>query len=69
MSNELEDKLNYLVETKNQIKQAINLLDGNIVEDHAFSIYPDKIQDIISVNIIPQSTLDEFVEKIIDINN
>lgn len=69
MSNELEDKLNYLVETKNQIKQAINLLDGNIVEDDPFSIYPDKIQDIISVNIIPQSTLDEFIEKIIAINN
>lgn len=69
MNDEIEIKLDYLMETKNQIKQSISSLNNNITDDDPFSVYPDKIQDIISAYIIPQSTLNIFMEKIIAINN
>ena len=36
-----------LTETKNQIKQSISSLNSNITDDDPFSVYPDKIQDIL----------------------
>lgn len=69
MNEELKNKLNYLNETKSLLRQAINSLDGNITEDDPFYIYPDKVQDIINTTIIPQSSLNELVKKVISINN
>ena len=68
MSNGVEDRLNYIEETKGLIKQSINNLGGTIEDDTPFSDYPEQIQHIIDTSIIPQSELDNLVNEVIDIN-
>ena len=68
MSNGVADRLNYLEETKRQIKQSINNLGGTIEDDTPFDEYPDQIQNIINTQIIPQSELDNLMNKVININ-
>lgn len=69
MSESIEQKMNYLKETKELIRQAINSIDGNLTEESTLSTYPDEIERIIGETIIPQSVLDELVKKTIVINN
>lgn len=68
MSNGVEDRLNYLEETKGLIKQSIANFDNTITNNTPFSEYPNYIQNIINNSIIPQSELDALVIEAININ-
>ena len=48
--------------TVENIKQAIKDTGIEVPEDLSFREYGSKIQEVIDTTIIPQSTLDEFVE-------
>lgn len=58
----VKEKLDYILETKENIKQAIKDTGIEVPEDLSFREYGSKIQEVIDTTIIPQSTLDEFVE-------
>ncbi len=58
----VKDRLDYLEETKNLIKEAIVTSGGTLTEESTFREYPEQIQYIIH-SIIPQSVLDELIEK------
>lgn len=58
----VKEKLDYILETKENIKQAIKDTGIEVPENLSFREYGSKIQEVIDTTIIPQSTLDEFVE-------
>ena len=58
----VKEKLDYILETKENIKQAIKDTGIEVPEDLSFREYGSKIQEVIDTTIIPQSTLDGFVE-------
>ena len=64
----VDNRLNYLDNTKSMIRLAINNAGGVVDESIPFSSYPNIIQNIIDAEIIPQSTLNAFVNTAIDIN-
>ena len=59
----VKDRLDYLEETKNLIKEAIVTSGGTLSDESTFREYPEQIQYIIDHSIIPQSVLDELIEK------
>lgn len=60
--NGVEQRLNYLQETKSLIKDSINKNGGEITDSTPFDEYYRQIQKIIDTTIIPQSTLVDLVE-------
>ena len=58
----VKEKLDYILETKENIKQAIKDTGIEVPEDLSFREYGSKIQEVIDTTIIPQFTLDGFVE-------
>ena len=58
----VKEKLHYILETKENIKQAIKDTGIEVPEDLSFREYGSNIQEVIDTTIIPQSTLDGFVE-------
>lgn len=60
--NGVEQRLNYLQETKSLIKDSINKNGGEITDSTPFDEYYQQIQKIIDTTIIPQSTLVDLVE-------
>lgn len=64
----VDEKLNYLLETKELIKNAINSTGGMIDDDTPFNKYYEPIQTIIDTFVIPQSDLDELVSMMISLN-
>ena len=63
----VEERIDYLNETKDLIKQAINETGGEISEDMTFRDYPGQIQVIIDETVIPQSDLDNLVDSLFNI--
>ena len=59
----VKDRLDYLEETKNLIKEAIITSGGTLSSESTFREYPEQIQHVIDTTIIPQSVLDELIEK------
>lgn len=66
--NGVEQRLNYLQETKSLIKDSINKNGGEITENTPFDEYSQQIQKVIDTTIIPQSTLVDLVEYTNNIN-
>lgn len=64
----VKDRLDYLEETKNLIKEAIITSGGTLTEESTFREYPEQVQYVIDHSIISQSVLDELVQKSIIIN-
>lgn len=64
----VKDRLDYLEETKNLIKEAIVTSGGTLSEESTFREYPEQVQYAIEHSIISQSVLDELVQKSIIIN-
>lgn len=64
----IEEKLNYLEETKSLMKDTINNLGGSITDETHFRDYPTQIQHIIDTTIISQTTLNNLVNAVININ-
>ena len=64
----VKDRLDYLEETKNLIKEAIVTSGGTLTEESTFREYPEQVQYVIEHSIISQSVLDELVQKSIIIN-
>lgn len=64
----VKDRLDYLEETKNLIKEAIVTSGGTLSEESTFREYPEQVQYVIEHSIISQSVLDELVQKSIIIN-
>lgn len=64
----VKDRLDYLEETKNLIKEAIVTSGGTLSDESTFREYPEQVQYVIEHSIIPQSVLDELVQKSIIIN-
>lgn len=58
----VEERLNYLEETKTKLKDSINSLGGTIEDSTPFDEYYQQIQKIIDTTIIPQSTLVDLIE-------
>ena len=65
----VEERLNYLTDTKEQLRQTINENGGDLSEEAPFSDYPEQVQYIVDNAIIPQSTLNDLTEDVLDINN
>ena len=59
----VKDRLDYLEETKNLIKEAIVTSGGTLTEESTFREYLEQVQYIIDHSIISQSVLDELIEK------
>lgn len=64
----VEERLNYLEETKTKLKDSINAIGGTIEDSTPFDEYPNQLPDLIEKNIIPQSTLDSLMETVAHIN-
>lgn len=64
----VKDRLDYLEETKNLIKEAIVTSGGTLSDESTFREYPEQVQYVIEHSIISQSVLDELVQKSIIIN-
>lgn len=64
----VKDRLDYLEETKNLIKDAIVTSGGTLTKESTFREYPEQVQYVIEHSIISQSVLDELVQKSIIIN-
>ena len=60
--NGVEQRLNYLQETKSLIKDSINKNGGEITDSTPFDEYYQQIQKIIDTTVIPQSTLVDLIE-------
>lgn len=59
----VKDRLDYLEETKNLIKEAIVISGGTLSDESTFREYPEQVQYVIDHSIISQSVLDELIEK------
>lgn len=68
MASGIAQRLDYLLETKNQIYNAIKENDNTITKDTTFRNYPEHIQNAIDNSIISQSTLNNLVKKTMNIN-
>lgn len=64
----VEERLQYLEETKTKLKDSINAMGGNLEDSTPFDEYPAQLPDLIEKNIIPQGTLDELTISLVDIN-
>ena len=68
MASGIAQRLDYLLETKNQIYNAIKENDNTITKDTTLRSYPEHIQNAIDNSIISQSTLNNLVKKTMNIN-
>ena len=66
--NGVENRLNYLEDTKTAIKNAIISIGGEVEEDTEFDEYSGIISNVAQSTIIPQSTLDSFMNTVESIN-
>lgn len=60
--NGVEEKLEYLQETKKLIRDSINQNGGTITDATPFDEYSTQIQKVIETTVIPQSVLNDLVE-------
>jgi len=66
--NGVEQRLIYLEETKNKIRDSINKVGGNLTEDAPFDEYHEQIAKLYKDNSISQGTLDDLMSQTININ-
>ena len=59
----INEKLNYLNETKNKIKDGINILGGELTNQSTFRSYANALEEI--YNLLPKVTSEESDEDII----
>ena len=66
--NGVEERLNYLEQTKNKIKESINNTGGKVDDDTPFDDYYTQVQHIIDTTVIPQDTVNQLANLVLDIN-
>ena len=59
---------NYLEQTKNKIKESINNTGGKVDDDTPFDDYYTQVQHIIDTTVIPQDTVNQLANLVLDIN-
>lgn len=64
----IQDQLDEILNSKLEIKAAINSFGEEITDETTFRQYPDYIQNIIDDNIVPYSDLVDTIKIAIDIN-
>lgn len=64
----VQDQLDELLESKLNMKTAINNNGGEVTDETTFREYPEQIQEVIDKNIVPYSDLADTVELALDIN-
>lgn len=64
----VQDQLDELLESKLNMKTAINNNGGEVTDETTFREYPEQIQEVIDKNIVPYSDLADTVELAININ-
>lgn len=65
----VEERLSYLEDTKELLRQTINENGGDLLVESPFSDYPEQLQHIVDTSIVPQSKLDSLIEETLDIIN
>ena len=68
MSNGVDNRLNYLNETKSILMTSINNIGGSLTKDSLFKDYSNQLQNIIDTTIVSQAALDDLIEEVEDIN-
>lgn len=66
--SDLENRLNYIEETKDLIRISINNIGGTLQENSPFKDYPIQLSNIIGENPASQSTLNNIMNNVININ-
>lgn len=64
----IEEQLDILLDSKLDIKAAINNNGGEITDETTFREYPDEIQKIINDTIVPYSDLVDTINIAVSIN-
>lgn len=64
----VQDQLDELLESKLNMKTAINNNGGEVTDETTFREYPEQIQEVIDKNIVPYSDLEDTVELAMNVN-
>lgn len=64
----IQEQLDDLLNSKSDIKAAINNNGGEVTDETTFREYPDEIQKIIDKSIVPYSDLEDTINLVFDIN-
>jgi len=64
----IQEQLDDLLNSKSDIKTAINNNGGEVTDETTFREYPEQIQEVIDKNIVPYSDLEDTINLVFDIN-
>lgn len=64
----IEEQLEEILNSKLDIKMAINNNGGTVTDETTFREYSEQIQEVIDKNIVPYSDLEDTIKLAININ-
>lgn len=64
----IEEQLEEILNSKLDIKMAINNNGGTVTDETTFREYPEQVQEVIDKNIVPYSDLEDTIKLAININ-
>ena len=64
----IQEQLDELLNSKADIKTAINNNGGEVTDETTFRKYPEQIQKVIDESIVPYSDLEDTIQIAININ-
>ena len=64
----IQEQLNELLNSKADIKMAINNNGGEVTDETILREYPEQIQKVIDESIVPYSDLEDTIRIMININ-
>lgn len=64
----IEEQLEEILNSKLDIKMAINNNGGTVTDETIFREYPEQVQEVIDKNIVPYSDLEDTIKLAININ-
>ena len=64
----IEEQLEEILNSKLDIKMAINNNGGTVTDETTFREYSEQVQEVIDKNIVPYSDLEDTIKLAININ-